>query len=395
MKPSFKTTTLIAAIGMIVYALYVVARYAIHELFPAPYHYEFWNDICERLVCDILLVSLIVAGIGLYRKRPMNTSKPFRILTICLFVTLISTIVFSQQYAYCIVGIGYMFPPFYWRVILLDIGIAWLFMLRKQSMEDASPRSYQVTLIIAMTLLALPIILEAISGISLLCGRDIVLGLNSGAIKSWVKYIAPILPLVHFVFPRIEKINYMCNNHCTPGSYERRTFKRNRMITLVLVGVMIISGIVGMAIFHGVICHEAAFLKYGYLKQYTILHNIGVTSLSVMTFTLLSSYIMLSIMAFRQLPNPTGYKIYNVVCQCITLGSLFLAVIFSLAGQPIAETFVVLFIIAGCAFYITTTIRVISYSLPIGVDKQKGEKSESTASSWANSPQTPRQDRNR
>lgn len=370
-KPSFKTTTLIAAIGMIVYTIYVVVRYAIHEFFPVQYHYDLLNDICVCLIFDILPLSLIIAGIGLWKHRPA-ASKSFHLFTICLFVALVGTLLFSPLYTYPIVGIGHLFPPIYWRAIMLISGIVWFFMFRRQPLEETSPRSYRVTLILAMLLLALPMVLEAISGISLLCGRDIVLGLNSGAIKSWVKYIAPILPLVHFVFPRIEKINYMCNNHCTPGSYERRTFKRNRMITLVLIGVMIISGIVGMAIFHGVICHEAAFLKYGYLKQYTILHNIGVTSLSVMAFTLLSSYIMLSIMAFRQLPNPTGYKIYNVICQCITLGSLFLAVIFSLAGQPIADIFVVLFIIAGCAFYITTTIRVISYSIPIGVDKLKG-----------------------
>ena len=373
MKPSFKTTTLIAAIGMIVYTIYIIMLFAIHKLYPTPYHYDLWKDIQERLIVDILQVSFIIAGIGLWKYRPSDAaSKSFRIFTVCLFVALVGTLLCSPLYTYQIVGVGYLFPSIYWRVIMLVSGIVWLFMFRRQPLEETSPRSYRVTLILAMLLLALPMVLEAISGISLLCGRDIVLGLNSGAIKSWVKYIAPILPLVHFVFPRIEKINYMCNNHCTPGSYDEGSFNRNRSITLVLVGVMIISGIVGMAIFHGVICHEAAFLKYGYLKQYTILHNIGVTSLSVMAFTLLSSYIMLSIMAFRQLPNPIGYKIYNVICQCITLGSLFLAVIFSLAGQPIANIFVVLFIIAGCAFYITTTIRVISYSIPIGVDKLKG-----------------------
>lgn len=370
-KPSFKTTTLIAAIGMIVYTIYVVVRYAIHEFFPVPYHYDLLNDIQERIIIDILPVSLIIAGAGLWEYSPSITaSKSFRALTICLFIALIGTLLVSPLYTYQTGGwMGYLFPKICWRSILLVSGIVWLFMFRRQPLEETSPRSYRVTLILAMLLLALPMVLEAISGISLLCGRDIVLGLNSGAIKSWVKYIAPILPLVHFVFPRIEKINYMCNNHCTPGSYERRTFKRNRMITLVLVGVMIISGIVGMAIFHGVICHEAAFLKYGYLKQYTILHNIGVTSLSVMAFTLLSSYIMLSIMAFRYLPNPRGYKIYNIACQVLTWGCLIPAI---WAPSNFNEIFGAIFLFSFCAFFITTTIRVISYSIPIGVDKLKG-----------------------
>lgn len=371
MKLSFKTTTLIAAIGMIVYTAYVLTRYAIYEFCSMPpYHYHLGYDISVRLIYDILPLSMIVACCGLWKYRPAeNASKSFRVFTICLFVAMFCTLLFSPLYTYSIVGLEYIFPPIFWRAITLISGIVWLFMFRRQPLEETSPRSYRVTLILAMLLLALPMVLEAISGISLLCGRDIVLGLNSGAIKSWVKYIAPILPLVHFVFPRIEKINYMCNNHCTPGSYERRTFKRNRMITLVLVGVMVISGIVGMAIFQGVICHEVAFLKYGYLKQYTILHNIGVTSLSVMAFTLLSSYIMLSIMAFRQLPNPRGYKIYNTVCQIITWGSLL--VVF-LASDGVDEVFGMIFLISFCAFFITTAIRVISYSFPTGIDKLKG-----------------------
>ena len=369
-KSSFKTTTFIAAIGMIVYTAYVLTRYMLGEYFGIHYVFNLTTEIRIRLIYDILPISLIIAGIGLWKQRPSDAaSKSFRVFTKCFFVAFVGTLVFSPLYTIQIVWSAYIFPSIYWRAFMLISGIVWLFMFRRQPLEETSPRSYRVTLILAMLLLALPMVLEAISGISLLCGRDIVLGLNSGAIKSWVKYIAPILPLVHFVFPRIEKINYMCNNHCTPGSYERRTFKRNRMITLVLVGVMVISGIVGMAIFHGVICHEVAFLKYGYLKQYTILHNIGVTSLRVMAFTLLSSYIMLSIMAFRQLPNPRGYKIYNIVCQIVTWGSLLVAF---WASDGVDEVFGMIFVISFCAFFITTAIRVISYSFPTGIDKLKG-----------------------
>lgn len=195
MKPSFKTTILIATIGMIVYALYVVARYTFHVLFPAPYHYELWNDIYERLVRDILPVSLIVAGFGLYKQRPVNITKHFRILTICLLVALGGTLFFSPIYTYW----HSIWPPFFWRIILLIAGISWLFMLRNQLMENVSSHFYRITLIFAIVLLALPMILEAISGIAILCENEFVLGLHSGAIKTWVKYIAPILPMVFLI----------------------------------------------------------------------------------------------------------------------------------------------------------------------------------------------------
>lgn len=377
MKLSFKTNTLIAAIGMVVYTIYVVMRYAIREFYPVPYHYDLLDDICVRLIFDILPLSMIVACCGLWKYRPaMETSKSFHIFTVCLFVALVGTLLFSPLNSHQIAGVPYLFPSIYWRAIMLISGIVWLLMLRKQPLEDATPHSYQATLIIAMILLALPVVLEAISGIALLCGNEYVLGLRSSTILTWVKYIAPILPLIHFVFPSIKKINYTLNTHCSPGSYDKRTFKRNRIITLTLVGIAIVAMFVACYILpilddiyvrrHGI---ERELAYNTYLPYYT---NISTICLWGLIVSLPFSWIMLSVMAFRQLPNPTGYKIYNVICQCITWGSLFLAVIFSLADQPIADIFVVLFFIAGCAFYITTTIRVISYSIPIGADKLKG-----------------------
>ena len=45
MKSKFKTTTLIAAIGMIAYTLYVLVRYAIHEFCTLyPYRFNLWDD---------------------------------------------------------------------------------------------------------------------------------------------------------------------------------------------------------------------------------------------------------------------------------------------------------------------------------------------------------------
>jgi len=196
MKHNFRTTILIAAIGMIVYTIYVLTHYALSELCPTPYHYDLWTDICERLIFDILPVSLILAGVSLWKNRPaQNASKPFRYLTIGLFVALIGTLLLSPLYTYRIVGLASLFPSIYWRAILLIAGIVWLFMLRKQTSEETSPTSHRGMLIIAIFLLVLPMVLEAASGISLLCGRECVLGLHSGAIKTWVKYVAPTIML--------------------------------------------------------------------------------------------------------------------------------------------------------------------------------------------------------
>jgi len=228
-------------------------------------------------------------------------------------------------------------------------------MLRNQPVEEASPRSYQVTLIVAMLALAFPFVLEIASGISCLCS-GLVLSLSSGSIQSWVNYIAPIMILTHFVFPQIKAINTTRNSHCTPGSDAERTFKRNRKITLIAAGSAIV------------------FLCLGYVAFYVSkrFHHPGGMELSIMEyiaffdyciafFAFLISWIMLSIMAFRQLPNPRGYKIYNNACQVLTWGSLLVAF---LVPNDLDKTFALLFLISFSTFFITTTIRVISYSLP-------------------------------
>ena len=49
MTSSFKTTTLIAAIGMMVYTIYVITRYVIHQLSVVRYNFDLWEDICAKL----------------------------------------------------------------------------------------------------------------------------------------------------------------------------------------------------------------------------------------------------------------------------------------------------------------------------------------------------------
>lgn len=361
MKLSFKTTTLIAAIGMMVYTLYVLTRYTLNEYFGIHYIFDLATEIRIRLIYDILPLSFIIAGIGLWKYRPSDAaSKSFRTFTICLFVALIGTLVFSPLYTIRIAGAGYILPSIYWRAIMLISGIVWLFMLMRQPLEEASPRSYKVTLVLAICLLTIPMILEAISGISCLLNGH-VLCFDSSTIKAWIKWIAPILPLIHFVFPQIKKINDTRNSRCALGSYEERTFNRNRTITLIVAGLAVLFLCLGLGCLY--------FDWRVFYRQNHMLDQIAFLGMCISLIAFIVSWIMLSIMAFRQLPNPKGYKIYNIACQIITWGSLFVSFF---APTGIDEVFGVVFLISFGAFFITTTIRVISYSLPTGADKLKG-----------------------
>lgn len=363
MRPSFKTTTLIAAIGTIAYSLYVLIRYTIHEFWPVPYHYDLWNDICVRLIFDILPISLIIAGIGLLKYRPSQAaSKSFRVFTECLFWAMLATLVLSELSTVRIGGSPYFFPSIYWRAAMLISGIVWLFMLMRQPLEEASPRSYRVTLIFAMAALALPIVLEMISGLSLALGSEIFC-FDSSGVKSWVRWIAPTMVLAHFVFPQIKAIYTTRNSHCAADSFAERTFNRNRAITICMVGLAILSFAL-CRIF--VPAHEDYYIRHYHMDNYNetmyhVLQILSIISLCTLGISCVISWIMLSIMAFRQLPNPVGYKIFNIVSHVLTWGSLLTA---CLVPNGVDETFVILFLLSFVIFFVITAIRVISYSLP-------------------------------
>lgn len=357
-NPSFKTTTLIAAIGTIAYTLYVLIHYAICEFCSRPpYHYDLWTDIRVRLIFDILPISLIIAGSGLLKYRPSNAaSKPFRIFTNILFGAFVATLFLSDLYTIQIFGFAYINPSIYWRAIMLISGIVWLFMLMRQPLVESSPRSYRITLVIAMATLALPIVLEMISGISLALGGEIFC-FNSYAIKPWAKWIASAMVLAHFVFPQIKDINTTRNSHCLPGSFNEKSFKVTRIATITLVGLTLLSFL---------LCVTLLRISRDLLSRYDIyyhhwVHNIAMVLAYATLFGVLISWIMLSIMAFCHLPNPLGYKIYNVLAQIITWGSFTAATV--IAGYA-SETFASISFFTFVSYGLTQTIRVISYSLP-------------------------------
>ena len=368
MKTSFKTTTLIAAIGIIVYTTYVLTRYVLSEYFGIHYVFDLATEIRIRLIYDILPLSFIIAGIGLLKYRPSDAaSKSFQVFTKCLFVALVGTLLFSPLYTIQIAGAAYIFPSIYWRALMLVSGIVWLFMLRRQPLEEASPRSYRVTLVLAICLLTIPMILEALSGISCML-YGYVLCFDSSTIKAWIRWIAPTLVFVHFVFPQIKAINATRNSHCTPDSFDESTFHRNRATTLIMIGVAITALLViylckpmlrGACFFHYNVLHD---LEWNYVRALTLFDEV-IPCISGCVFGVsgIISWIMLSIMAFRQLPNSRGYKIYNIICQIATWGSILPAIF---APSNFDEIFEVLFLISFSAFFVTTTIRVISYSLP-------------------------------
>lgn len=197
MKISFKTTTLIAAIGMSIYTIYIVINYVMHILYYCPYHFDLVQDICQRISMDTVLISMLIAGIALLQYRPLSrTSKSFRIYTLVLasllfLAALVCSIPILGVY---INGARFFFPDFEWRIIFLIMGIVWLIMISRQEASERPSVPFRIVICCGMIALCIPMLLELISGISLLCSGKILF-LHSSCIFSWIRHFVPTIIL--------------------------------------------------------------------------------------------------------------------------------------------------------------------------------------------------------
>ena len=195
MKLSFKTTTLIAAIGIIVYTLTEIVWCLRHVFALDTLQFMQLREVLGLINIGVLLISMGLACFALCKYRPIkNVSRSFRRLTIVLSVLLALTMLIctSPINLIRINGAWFFYPSFNWRIVLMILGITWLFKLSGQETTEQSPKSFRVAAICGMIVLALPVLLGLISETSYIC-TDKLLFLRSTCVSTWVRYIVPTI----------------------------------------------------------------------------------------------------------------------------------------------------------------------------------------------------------
>ena len=187
-----KKLILCAAFGELAYTIYVIARHIISTIYPYRYHFDFVQDICQRSICNILLISIIIVCFALIQSFPKQTTKPFRIFTFCFAALLATSTITALIHPYLYFGAYYCFLPFWLRITLLVVGFVWLLLLARQQEETTMPKALKVIFYIGIAFLALPILLEIMSGISYLFSGHLLF-LHSLAIRSWVRLLVPAI----------------------------------------------------------------------------------------------------------------------------------------------------------------------------------------------------------
>ncbi len=328
------------------------------EIFWLPYTWLFLGGILLALIA-----SLIKAG------EPNTTSKIHRLSTYAVsllyLVVTVSGVVNAVQ--------PYLYVPVVYRVILDILGCAWLVMLIVLPADIQLPKGLRSLIWMGIGLIGMLWVLQLISGISYLTAGHIMM-FHSHAFGNWLRYLVPAILLCCYSLclldkwpsPMQHKIRLTRNSHCTPYSFFERSYPTMRIIASVGIWIAVLfCYMFRMGI--------GSYSHMYYFKDFD--RFVGVALLSIVGLL----WLLLTFMAFFQLPNPRGYKIYNRVSlalnSCFPVG-LFLAFYFD--GNAKMDTLGAVLEITGIfslVFYLLFTfIRVIRYhKIPDGIESGEQE----------------------
>lgn len=256
-------------------------------------------------------------------------------------------------------GADYLYAPTWMRIAMDIIGCAWLWTLTARPNVPELPRSLRSIIGTGIGLIALLWLLQLSSGISYLTTGHILM-FRSHAFGSWLRYLVPTILLCSYSiyllnkWPSVQlnRLHQMRNSHCAPGSFFERSYPAMRIASLVCLGLFLI------AIF---IMQSPIIYKFSDYSDIAVFFFMAIV---------VFSWLLLTFIAFFQLPNPRGYRIFNWVCLALSfiVFPIGFAVTILAENNTPSETagFIATFIgfVALCTHIFVTAIRVILYTLP-------------------------------
>lgn len=384
MKPSFKTTALIAAICT---TIYVVLCWLYHfygwTIFEG--HFLRWQYALKPFEWLSTASIVLMLATAVRSRIAIPKSNLFwRILSgvyVALFLSIVIAIINSfnessffwwndrwysimYRYAY-FYGLRYLGPATLWGMYIFYDRLDF-------QTNNSNPQQLKSISIIAWLIggtLAFSAICTCIYLFLAATWTPLQIPEWSYLLPTWkvewmlrfITYIALIYLFAHIFFPKLDTINQTRNSHCTPGSISERRFRFNRTLTLASVGSMFVFGLISFYMAH-----------YRPLTDELIgiANSIETCAGCIAIVCILISWIMLNIMAITQLPNPREYKIFNLICHLLIVGGIISGIVIEICqdscthSSPLFDISVNMFLYAFLTFFITHTVRVIAYKLP-------------------------------
>lgn len=317
------------------------------EIFWFPYAWLFLGGILLALIAVLVKTD-----------EPKPTSKVHRYSTYAISIAYLAITVSGAVNAIQL----FLYVPVVFRVIFDLLGCAWLMMLVFLPSNLQLLKNFRSLVWIGIGLIAMLWLLQLISGIAYLTTGHLMM-FHSHALGNWLRYLVPTILLCCYSLylldkwpsPMQNKIRMTRNSHCTPNSFFERSYPIMRIIALVGIGV-------ALFLFYMVRMGADYFHIY-YFEDFV--RFVAIVLLSIIGIL----WLLLTFMAFFQLPNPRGYKIFNwislILNICFPIG-IIIAICFegNIKIENISEVLLIISFFSIISYILFTGVRVYLYTMP-------------------------------
>ena len=371
-----KILFILSAIALAVHAIWDIVRQL--PFFSEWYRNAIWGHPLRVeifwipdtwLFLGAVILALIAALVN--TDEPQPVTKTHKYCTYALSVTYLVITIMG------IVGAVqlYMYLPAAYRVIFDLLGCAWLMMLVRHPFGTNLPKGLRTLVWLGIGLIGMLWVLQLISGISYLTLGHIMM-FHSHALGSWLRYLVPTILLCFYSIylldkwpsPKQSAIRLTRNSHCASFPFFERSYPVMRIIALVGIG----------GVFFLIYIVRMVFYNCFFMSSYEDYCRLAVILLLAAVEL---HWLLLTFMAFFQLPNPRRYKIFNwvflILNSCFPIG-FGLSIFYYEYPYPKTEIIAELMGIVGffslIAYVLFTEVRVYLYTMPKlqGIDKLKG-----------------------
>ena len=363
MKPR-KILFSLSAIALTIHVLWEIFRQL--PTFWAWYYDSIWGnplrvEIFWLPYTWLFLGAIILAAVAFLVKEPNPQPIPewhkfstYALSAVALFIT--GYAIFNSVK---VCGADYLYAPTWMRIAMDIIGCAWLWSLTARPNVTELPRSLRSIIGTGIGLIALLWLLQLSSGISYLTTGHILM-FRSHAFGSWLRYLVPTILLCSYSvyllnkWPSVQlnRLHQMRNSHCVPGSFFERSYPATRIASLIGVVLVLIS----------------IYLVKIWIDSFDVAYTRF--SLFSLVLTLFLSWLLLTLVAFFQLPNPRGYKIFNWLCFALFIIPFPIGLTLGIIAESntVMENIGILSMLLGIItlslHILVTSIRVILYKIP-------------------------------
>lgn len=346
------------AIGEIVRQTSLVTSWYIEHIWGNPLHIEIHSLLYTWLYLVSVLFALI-ASLRCVGEAVQPVTKLYKYSTIALSILSLFVTMWAIFHTVQVYSRGFLYAPTGLRIVVDVAGCAWLWLLVFHPANQQLPKSMRSLIWLGIGLIALVGVLQFASGVAYLTTGHILM-FRTHALGNWLRYLVPTILLCPYSLfligkwpsAKLVRLHQTQNNHCIPGSYMERIYPTMRILAFVFMGLTFIA-------FYCMMMWMSRIFAHDYVPV------IGGT-LAVFVFVL---WLLLTFMAFFQLPNPRGYKIFNwiflVLNLCFPIG-LVLSIVFKghIQIEIIGEILGLTGMLAVLVYLLWTFVRVVLYKIP-------------------------------